>query len=66
MVSLLAAGEVGPGGLPGTPPLYLRVDQVGGPDGELCVIELELIEPAFYFHIAGAEAVAHFAAKLTG
>jgi hypothetical protein len=64
VIALLAAGEVGPEALPGTPPLYSRVDLVGGPDGEPCVIELELIEPAFYFHVAGAEAAARLARHL--
>lgn len=66
VISLLADGEVGPGGLPGTPPLYARVDLVGGPDGDLCVIELELIEPAFYLHIAGPEATSRLARCLVG
>jgi hypothetical protein len=61
VIALLAAGEVGPPALPGTPPLYARVDLVGGPDGGPCVIELELIEPAFYFHVAGPEAAARLA-----
>jgi glutathione synthase/RimK-type ligase-like ATP-grasp enzyme len=30
------------------PPLYARVDLVEGPDGEPCLIELELIEPNLY------------------
>lgn len=30
------------------PPLYARVDLVAGPDGEPCLIELELIEPNLY------------------
>lgn len=30
------------------PPLYARVDLVTGPDGEPCLIELELIEPNLY------------------
>ena len=47
--------------LPGTPPLYGRVDLVGGPDGELCVIELELIEPSFYLDVAGPQATERFA-----
>jgi glutathione synthase/RimK-type ligase-like ATP-grasp enzyme len=64
VMALLAAGEVGPGLLPGTPPLYGRVDLVGGPDGGACVIEVELIEPALYLHIAGAEATERFAAHL--
>ncbi|HYQ78057.1 MAG TPA: hypothetical protein VEP91_02980 [Solirubrobacterales bacterium] len=29
-------------------PLYARVDLVPGPDGDLCLIELELIEPNLY------------------
>ncbi|MGH2955581.1 MAG: ATP-grasp domain-containing protein [Solirubrobacterales bacterium] len=64
VIALLAAGEVGPASLPGTPPLYARVDLVSGPRGEPCVIEVELIEPAFYLHVAGPEAAARFAAHL--
>jgi glutathione synthase/RimK-type ligase-like ATP-grasp enzyme len=64
VMALIAAGEVGPGLLPGTPPLYGRVDLVGGPDGEPTVIELELIEPALYLHVAGPEEAERFAAHL--
>ncbi|MEU2264858.1 hypothetical protein ABZ568_00085 [Streptomyces olindensis] len=32
----------------GTEPLYARVDLVTGPDGEPCVMELELIEPNLF------------------
>jgi hypothetical protein len=64
VIALLAAGEVGPAALPGTPPLYARVDLVAGPGGELCVIELELIEPSFYFDVAGPEAAARLARRL--
>ena len=66
LLSLLAGGEVGPVGLPGTPPLYARVDLVGGPEGELCLGELELIEPALYLHIAGPEATERAAAAFAG
>lgn len=64
VMALIAAGEVGLGVVPGTPPLYGRVDLVGGPDGSPNVIELELIEPALYLHVAGPEATARFAAHL--
>lgn len=42
------------------PPLYARVDLVTGPDGEPCLIELELIEPNLYLtqHPPAAEALA--------
>jgi len=41
-------------------PLYARVDLVAGPEGEPCLIELELIEPNLYLseHPAAAEALA--------
>jgi glutathione synthase/RimK-type ligase-like ATP-grasp enzyme len=44
----------------GEPPLYARVDLVAGPDGEPCLIELELIEPNLYLveHPPAAEALA--------
>ncbi|HET8566718.1 MAG TPA: hypothetical protein VFL77_09635 [Solirubrobacterales bacterium] len=32
------------------PPLYARADLVTGPDGDPCLIELELIEPNLYLH----------------
>lgn len=32
-------------------PLYARVDLVTGPDGEPCVMELELIEPNLFLHL---------------
>jgi glutathione synthase/RimK-type ligase-like ATP-grasp enzyme len=32
----------------GTPPLYARADLVAGPNGNPCLIELELIEPNLY------------------
>ena len=33
---------------------------MGLPDGELCVIELELIEPSFYLDVARPEATERF------
>ena len=48
----------------GAEPLYGRVDLVRRLDGELCVIEVELIEPNLYLGVAGGEATAHFAALL--
>ncbi len=39
------------------PPLYGRVDMVRDPDGVLCVIELELIEPNLYLDKADATVV---------
>lgn len=48
----------------GAAPLYGRVDLVRGLEGELCVIELELIEPNLYLGVAGAEATARFAELL--
>ncbi|HET7417204.1 MAG TPA: hypothetical protein VFJ61_06245 [Solirubrobacterales bacterium] len=47
-------------------PLYARVDLVGGPGGEPCLIELELIEPNLYLseHPPAAEALAKAALKL--
>jgi glutathione synthase/RimK-type ligase-like ATP-grasp enzyme len=38
------------------PPLYARVDLVTGPDGEPCLIELELIEPNLYLGTTPAAA----------
>ncbi len=64
VMSLLAADEIGPPGMPGAAPLYGRVDLVAGPDGELCVIEVELIEPSFFFDVAGGEAAARLARQL--
>jgi glutathione synthase/RimK-type ligase-like ATP-grasp enzyme len=46
---------------PGPAPLYGRVDLVRDPDGLLCLIELELIEPAFYLHVVGPEETARAA-----
>jgi glutathione synthase/RimK-type ligase-like ATP-grasp enzyme len=46
------------------PPLYARVDVVRGLDGELCLIELELIEPALFLAEAGGDAVERFASAL--
>jgi hypothetical protein len=66
VMALLASGEAGPDGLPGTPPLYGRTDLVAGPDGELCLMEVELIEPSFYFDVAGPETAARFARELVG
>jgi glutathione synthase/RimK-type ligase-like ATP-grasp enzyme len=45
------------------PPLYARVDLVAGPDGEPCLIELELIEPNLYLveHPPAADALAEAA-----
>lgn len=34
------------------PPLYARVDMVRLPDGSLALMELELIEPALFLHLA--------------
>lgn len=45
-------------------PLYARIDVVRGPDGELCVIELELIEPSLYLDIAPSAAIERFAKLL--
>jgi hypothetical protein len=45
-------------------PLYARVDLVRDLEGELCVIELELIEPSLYLDVAGPEAVTRFAGLL--
>lgn len=42
-------------------PLYGRVDLVRGPEGELCLIELELIEPSLYLDVVGAVETARFA-----
>jgi hypothetical protein len=42
------------------PPLYARVDVVGGPDGAPVLLELEVIEPALYLAAAPA-ATARFA-----
>lgn len=47
-------------------PLYARVDLVRGPDGGLCLIELELIEPSLYLHVvdgAGTERLADLLAE---
>jgi glutathione synthase/RimK-type ligase-like ATP-grasp enzyme len=48
------------------PPLYARVDLVSGPDGQPCLIELELIEPNLYLteHPPAAELLANAALKL--
>ncbi|HMI81950.1 MAG TPA: hypothetical protein VK480_09210 [Solirubrobacterales bacterium] len=47
-------------------PLYARVDQVAGPDGEPCLIELELIEPNLYLsqHPPAANVLADAVSKL--
>jgi len=42
-------------------PLYGRVDLVRDPDGNLCLIELELIEPSLYLDVVGDAASARFA-----
>ena len=42
-------------------PLYGRADLVRGPKGELCVIELELIEPSLYLDVVGEAESARFA-----
>lgn len=47
------------------PPLFARVDLVSGPDGERCLIELELIDPNFFFATEPA-AAARFAAAVDG
>jgi hypothetical protein len=41
----------------GRQPLYGRVDMVRDLDGQLCVIELELIEPSLYLHKADAAVI---------
>ncbi|HEY8502738.1 MAG TPA: hypothetical protein VIL21_08630 [Solirubrobacterales bacterium] len=48
------------------PPLYARVDLVAGPDGEPCLIELELIEPNLYLtsHPSAAKLLADAISKL--
>jgi glutathione synthase/RimK-type ligase-like ATP-grasp enzyme len=46
------------------PPLYARVDLVRDEDGGLCLIELELIEPALFLAEAGEAAVTRFAAEI--
>ncbi|MGN6587204.1 MAG: ATP-grasp domain-containing protein [Solirubrobacterales bacterium] len=48
------------------PPLYARIDVVAGPDGEPCLIELELIEPNLYLQTnpAAAETLADAALRL--
>jgi glutathione synthase/RimK-type ligase-like ATP-grasp enzyme len=48
------------------PPLYARVDLVSGPDGNPCLIELELIEPNLYLkeHPPAAEHLAKAALNL--
>lgn len=45
------------------PPLYARADLVAGPEGEPCLMELELIEPNLYLgeHPAAADALAEAA-----
>lgn len=47
-------------------PLYARVDLVAGPEGEPCLIELELIEPNLYMseHPPAAETLAEAALRL--
>lgn len=47
------------------PPVYARVDAVRGNDGELLLMELELIEPELFlrFHPAAAEAMAEEIAR---
>ena len=45
----------------GRAPLYGRVDLVRDPQGELCVIELELIEPSLYLDVVGEVETARFA-----
>jgi len=45
-------------------PLYGRVDLVRGPGGELCVIEVELIEPALFLDVVAEAATARFAELL--
>lgn len=34
------------------PPLYARIDMVRDPDGRLAIMELELIEPSLFLHLA--------------
>jgi len=48
------------------PPLYARADLVSGPDGQPCLIELELIEPNLYLtsHPPAAELLATAALRL--
>lgn len=48
----------------GAAPLYARIDLVRGLDGDLRLIEVELIEPNLFLREAGAEAAARFAALL--
>jgi glutathione synthase/RimK-type ligase-like ATP-grasp enzyme len=50
----------------GRAPLYARVDLIRGPDGGLCLIELELIEPYLFLDAVGEVATARFADLLTG
>lgn len=45
------------------PPLYARIDMVRLPDGSLALMELELIEPALFLHLA-ADGGAAFAAAV--
>ncbi|MFD5158769.1 RimK family alpha-L-glutamate ligase [Streptomyces hawaiiensis] len=48
----LAVAEQALAAVPGgTELLYARVDLVTGPDGEPCVMELELIEPNLFLHL---------------
>ena len=47
-------------------PLYGRVDLVRDPGGALCLIELELIEPALFLDVGGEAETARFAELLAG
>lgn len=46
-------------------PLYARVDLVRDPQGMLCTIELEVIEPSLYLEHVGPEKTEHFARLLS-
>lgn len=46
------------------PPVYARVDMVGGADGKLHIMELELIEPSLFLQFA-PDGGAAFAAAIS-
>lgn len=51
----LAVGEHVMRAIPGTAPLYARVDLIPGPDGAPMLLELELTEPSLFFsHATGS------------
>jgi glutathione synthase/RimK-type ligase-like ATP-grasp enzyme len=52
-------------GIVGDLPVYARVDLVPGDDGDPLLLELELIEPSVYHHVAEASAERFAAAILT-